>query len=221
MLKKLIVIPLFALPLSCFAWSNGAYVGAGIGIDTADFNVTTYPQKTGEFNVINTTEWATQGVLGNIFGGYSWHHNWFYLAGELNGNLSSAYFTTSNEDKVHSSFSQTTIKMNKSWGIGLLPGIILPQDTLLYARVGYVDGNFHVSTTDVSLANTNTWLNGLRLGLGIEKTIHKNWGLRLEYSHISYEQQSSTVNIPADSFTKKTDITPDSNQFELGIVYRF
>lgn len=220
MLKNLMVVPLLALPLSSFAWGTGIYVGAGIAADTTNYDIISYPQKTGDFNVINRVQLGAQGVMGDIFGGVSWHDNWFYLAGELNGNLSSAGSDTSNEEKLHNAYSITTYKINESWGIGILPGIILPQDTLFYARAGYVDGHFKETTSDTSLANNSTWLNGLRLGLGIDKRVYNNWDLRLEYSHISYEQESSTVYLPASSFTKKTDITPDSNQVELGLVYR-
>lgn len=221
MLKNLLVLPLLALPLCGLAWAPGAYVGAGIGADTTDFDVTSYPQKTGDFDVINRTQLAAQGVLGNLFAGYAWTYNWFYIAAELNGNLSSATHTSSNEEKVHNSYSITKDKIDETWGVGLLPGVLLPQDTLLFARVGYVDGRYKVETSDVSLAPVDSWLNGLRLGLGVAKKINNHWNLRLEYSHISYQQQSSTVVIPSDDFMKKTDVTPDSNQAELGVMYSF
>ncbi len=222
MSKKLIALILLSSPLSCWAaWGSGFYLGAGIGADTTDFKVTSTPQKSGEFSVINNTEEAAQGVLGDLFGGYSWHYQWFYLAAELNGNLSSAKFTTSNNELVHSSYSQTSYKINRSWGIGVLPGVLLPETTLLYGRVGYVDGDFHINTSDTSLVNANTWLDGLRLGVGLEKRIYKDFSIRAEYSHISYQKQSGTASDPSIGFTKKTDVSPDSNQFEFAVDYRF
>lgn len=222
MLKKLSLVVMLITPLSVLAcWGSGFYIGAGIGSDTTDFNVTSYVSQPGNFNVINKTELAAQGVLGDLFAGYSWHRNWFYLAGELNGNISSAKFNTSNDELVHSNYSQTSYKINPTWGVSLLPGVLLPETTLLYGRVGYTDGKFVINTTDISLANDKTWLSGLRLGVGLEKRIYNKIGLRAEYSHISYKGQSETVFDPVGNVTKETNVDPDSNQFELGIDYRF
>lgn len=230
MAKKILFLILSLLPLCTWsyqqpccwsAWGSGLYLGTGIGVDATEFRITSYPSQAGNFNVINKTQVSAQGILGDLFAGYSLRYCWLSLAGEINGSLSSARFHTSNQDFVHDSFAGTTYKMNRSWGISVLPGIILPETTMLYGRVGYVSGYFNSETTDNSLANVSTRLNGLRYGLGIQKRLCKNLDMRFEYSRISYQDHSDTVFEPIGAVTKQTIITPFSNQFMLGAVYRF
>lgn len=230
MLKKLISVMLFALPMTCLAWgSSGFYVGGGVGADTIDFSNKSYvkqPPAEQKFSVLNETDNAAQGLLGSLFGGYSYVHENFYLAGETNINVSSAAFKTTNSEFDHPAGQATYARMKiiPSWGLSVLPGWLLLQDTaLIYARFGYAGGDFHINTTDSSLGNISQVLSGFRYGLGIEKRIYKNIGLRFEYSHIIY--QSSTVyKVDASNglvTPKQTVILPQTNQFELGLVYRF
>lgn len=229
MLRKMILITLLALPSCCWAWANGFYAGAGIGIDAEDFNQTTYTQKPATeqppfdaFMVKDKTEPAAQGVFGTVFGGYGWHCGLFYLAGELNADASSAKFHSSNVEAVHGSASRTTYKINQSWGASVLPGIVIPGDALLYGRIGYAGGNFHINTSDDSLPNADKMLNGVRYGLGLEKRIFRNFDLRFDYSHINYSNFSRFVVVPDNSgVTKRTIESPESNLFELGFVFRF
>src|SRR4051812_48076598 len=92
MLKKItfLISALMFLPINGYA--SGFYVGAGIGRDTADFNqqiVTTAPPLTAS-NHANGS-----GVLSEVFAGYGWTYNAFYLAGELDGSISSIKNTNS------------------------------------------------------------------------------------------------------------------------------
>lgn len=219
MLKKIITPILFMLSTSCWAWGTGFYGGAGIGVDAVDFRETAYVQNPNT-NVINKTQLAGQGVLGDLFAGYSWSRCWFYLAGELNGNLSSAKFHISNDEFIHNAFANTTYKIDRSWGISALPGIVLPCTTLLYGRVGYTSGYFDIQTNDISLANASSRLNGIRYGIGLQKQIYRNFDMRFEYSHINYQDHSQLVFTTGDT-TKKTIVSPNNNQFVLGFIYRF
>ncbi len=157
----------------------------------------------GNFNTINTTSLSAQGVLGNLFAGYSWRYCWFYLGAEANGMLSTAKFYSSNEEFIHHTFADTTYKINRAWGVSALPGIVLPQNTLLYGRAGYVSGYFDVDTTDISAANVNTRLNGFRYGLGLQKQICRNFDVRVEYNRIDYQDHSDLVFVARDNVTKK------------------
>lgn len=232
MCKKLLLVILIMLPICAWGWAcgrpccwnvwgNGFYAGAGVGVDATEFRTTSYVSKPSTFDVINKTQSSAQGVLGNIFAGYSWRYCWLYLAGELNGNLSSARFHTTNQEFFNNAVAGTTYKINRTWGVSALPGIILPQTTLLYGRIGYVNGFFNTDTTDVSLANVSARLNGVRYGLGLQKRICRNFDMRFEYSRISYQDHSDFVFDPIGTVSKKTILTPFSNQFELGFVYHF
>lgn len=209
------------LPILSWAWAPGFYVGAGLGVDTADFRHKTFPQRRFDFSVINKTQLASQGLLGTIFGGYGWNCGAFYLGGELNGNASTAHVSMSNHELIHHTLSKTAIKINRSWGVSALPGLLLPENTLIYVRVGYADGSFDINTSDSSLANANMMLNGLRTGVGIEKIIYKNVAIRFEYSHISYQDYNAVVIEPFGNVIKKSVISPVTNQFEIDFDYRF
>lgn len=234
MLKKLSVTLLLITPLTCFAmWGQpGPYLGAGIGIDAVDFEQTAFVTRTGAslqegaFQVKNDTENAAQGLMGTLFAGYALTHGMFYLAGEVNGDLSNAKFESSNQNFTANTNAGLTYKINRSWGASALPGIYLPWCSLLYGRVGYEGGSFHINSSDVSIPSVDKTLNGLRLGLGLEKQVSKNLSLRLEYSHVQYQGLTRTYVDNSDAaeghvFTKKTSIDPYVNQFVLGVVYRF
>lgn len=222
MIKKLTLALLLILPSCGFAaWGPGAYLGAGVGVDTVDFRQAAVINRPGDFHAANLTELAAKGALVDIFGGYGFHLGMVYLAGELNANASSAEFNIINAELLHHNVSQTTYRITHSWGISALPGILLPETTLLYGRVGYVEGKFRINTSDISLANADTSLGGVRFGLGVEKRLFNNIGLRLEYSYISYHNQTESTFDVVGNTSKTTVVSPRANQFELGFDYRF
>lgn len=221
MLKKIGIALAVALPTCGWALTSGFYLGGGIGADTTQYDQTSYVTRPGSFNVINEVQLGAQGVEGTVLGGYGLCYKMLYLAGELNGTWSGANTDGSNKELISGTQSSTTYKINRYFGASVLPGVQLPWCTLLYGRVGYARGRFVINTTDISLPNTSQNLNGLRLGLGIDKTVWKNLSLRLEYSHIKYRTFSGTTFDPVGNVTKQTNIQPNANQFELDLLYRF
>lgn len=223
MLKKVILAASLLLPSMTWAgWDLGPYLGLGIGADSAVHNETAQISRPREFNVTNKTKLGAQGVLGDIYGGYGWHCNWFSLAGELNYNASSAKFHSLNVEHIRGTASSTTIRLNRSWGIGALPGIILPNCcALVYGRIGFVRGSFDLHTSDTSLRSANRTLSGSRFGIGMEKRVCNNLGLRFEYSHLSYHHHKMRTLDAVSEVTKKTRYYPSNNQFEVGLSYWF
>lgn len=222
MLKKALLSMLVLAPAYSWGWGCGPYAGIGLGIDTADFQETAYIKQTPRnFDVKNTSQGAAQGALGDLFAGYGIHNSRFYVAGELNLSASTARFHSSNNERVHHNSSGTTIRINHNWGIGILPGILLPQCTLLYGRLGYVRGRFHVHTSDSSLASTHSSRAGARIGVGLEKYVCNNLSLRAEYSHINYHHRTGRTFDTNSAVSKRTISYPHTNQFELGLSYWF
>jgi len=212
--KSLIAVAL--LPLS--SWSAGFYVGAGLGPDYGDFkqNARITSQS---FDARDKTHLAGKGIFGTLFGGYAWNRDYWYLAGEVNGNISSLKFKSSNYEYVNSNFVNTNYKIRSNYGFSLLPGFQYSDTFLFYARAGYVNGNFKTSTQDVSLANVNRHLDGFRCGLGIKQDITEHLSFRMEYSHLNY--QKTRFSAFDNSVSKYTIIDPSTNQVEFGIVYTF
>ncbi len=231
MLRKILSVMMCAsLPMACWSWGSGFYVGGGMGADTTDYYIKSYIKQDPsqqKFSVINILDGgAAQGIFGTLFGGYSIIRQAFYFAGEANYNGSTAAYTTTNNEFDHSTFqsSDTRMKMIPNWGLSLIPGWFMFQDSaLIYGRVGYAGSVFRVDTSDTSLADITHTISGFRYGAGIEKRVYKNLGLRFEYNHIIYA--SSTIyHVDASNGAitpKQTVIIPQTNQFEFGLVYRF
>src|SRR6185312_6928870 len=176
--------------------ASGFYVGGGGGPDVTRFSVTSHVSQIHNgmlaFNVKNTDETVGTCIFGTLFAGYGKKLgemnpalNNLYLAGELNANIDSLQHQNSNSEYVHQTFSTTTYRMPYSFGISLLPGYLYQDNTLFYARVGYVNSKFKISTSDISLTDINRNLSGLRLGLGVQRTLTTHLSLRMEYSNTS------------------------------------
>jgi outer membrane immunogenic protein len=217
MIRKFL-LGMVLLPISLSSWSIGPYIGLGVGPDLIDFHQNAHISQLNNFNVIDKTHLAASGVFGSLFAGYARQYNGFYLAGEVNGNISSTRFKSENDEFIHLSFAATKYKINSNYGISVLPGYLYSNTLLFFGRLGYTNGHFKSITSDVSLANVSRNLDGFRAGLGMKQMLNPHWGVRMEYSHIEY----SKVHFSAlDNGTKTTSIYPQANQFEFGIIYNF
>jgi outer membrane immunogenic protein len=211
---------LLLLSLSSSAWcQHGFYLGIGGGPDIADYKQSSTVVSPRDFNVKDTTHLSGTGLFGSLFGGYAWNYRQLYLAAEANIFISSLDFQSSNSEFIHKNFSNTDYKLQQGFGFSLLPGYQVTNTTLFYGRVGYSNDQFKISTTDVSLANVNRNLNGLRLGLGVNQALSQNFSVRMEYGHVSYQSTSFTT--VDGTVTKSTKITPQTNQVEFGVIYNF
>lgn len=219
-LRKIFIV-LFMFCLSSQSFARGFYAGVGTGPEMADFQQRAYITQLSNFNAKDTTHLSATGWFGSLFGGYDWCCNHFYLAGEANVNASSARFYSTNDEYVHSNFSSSTYRILNSYGISVLPGYLWNNATLFYARLGYANGNFKITTSDVSLANIDRRLNGIRFGAGIKQMLTPNLAVRLEYSQINYDSTSFSTFDRQSSTLKETKITPMTAQVEIGLIYHF
>lgn len=219
MFRKTQITGILFFVLSTSGYCSGFYLGAGVGPESIDFKKGSHFVQGTNANVIDKSKQSGWGWFGSLFGGYGWIHKSFYLAGELNANISSAEFNSSNNEYVHQSFSSTNYKMNPSYGISVLPGYLFSDATLFYGRLGYANSQFKLSTNDTSLKNINTTLNGFRFGAGIRQVISKKLAVRLEYSQVDYQKVS--MHVVTGPIIKDTIITPRTGQVEFGLVYNF
>lgn len=220
MLRKASIISIIGLlTSSCFA--QGLYIGLGGGLEGADFTQDATIKKPKAFDVIDKQHQAGDGVFGSIFGGYGLNYRCFYLGAEANLNSSTVEFESSNDEFINKNFSQTFYKIRRSYGLSLLPGLILSNSTLLYARVGHSVGRLEISTTDKSLHNENKLLDGTRLGFGIKQTFYHQFSFIIDFSHISYQHVRLFTFDRESEVSKATKIRPETAQIQVGVVYNF
>ncbi len=206
-----------AMPAPCPAprmLMDGVYLGAQVGYDSYRVRTSIDAPAPGTLvanPVLNATGW-----VGGLMLGYGKYINeWFYLAGEIFGNVSGAETRFSAATATESVTGK--FEVNGSWGLALLPGARLNDTSLGYVRLGWNWANLKANASStvppaaaVAGSKTNT-SNGFVFGVGIETLLWDNWSLRGEFDHTYYNSFNTTV----------ATINPSDNQFMLGLLYHF
>lgn len=154
------------------------YIGAGLGIN------------------VNTTSKGTagsyRGMPVNVFAGYGGNIDQnFYLAGEINGTLTNATITNNG-----------IVKSNYGYGLSVLPGVMLSDHTMAFARAGFVRTRFQ---------KPNKMVTGGELGAGLQTSLTQNVDLRGEYDYVAYKK-----------FTKNNvSVNPRQDAFNVSLIYKF
>ncbi|EHL31981.1 hypothetical protein LDG_6151 [Legionella drancourtii LLAP12] len=210
------VLPLLATP--CF---SGLYVGSAVGPEGASFTQSAHVMRPGSFNVVDRAHFAGLGVFGSLFAGYSRVYNRYYLAAEVNANISSLTYKLINDEYVHQTFAKTTFTLKNSEGVSLLPGFFLSDNTLFYGRVGYINGRLKISESDPTIRSMTKNRNGIRYGAGVRHDLTEQWTVMMDYSQINYDRVKNRVFEPFGGVTKNTKIRANTAQVAFGILYNF
>jgi opacity protein-like surface antigen len=117
----------------------------------------------------------------------------YYLAGEI--------FAVAGNINGHPDGSG--LENTPSFGISILPGFMVSDNTFLYGRLGTV-------ATSFSAANSYTW--GGQIGAGVETAITDTWDIRTEYIFTQYGE----INDGNSSLG-----SPHSNLVAVGFIHRF
>lgn len=172
MIKKIILSCFMCSVVSGVAFADGkSYVGGSLGVTNLGY--TQY--KGGKI---------TAGPIGKLFGGYGYtfgENHKFYLGGELNLDLAR--------------YTNTHSNTNYALGASFIPGIMLTNNTMVYARLGVQANRFNDSGNSIQFGN--------QLGFGLQTKISKNWDVRAEYINVS--------NVA----------TKHDSQLLLGLLYNF
>lgn len=190
MLKKVILASALAALTTGVATAANIvpYVGASVGLTNNTENV--------KVSGTNYTGGAYRGVPFNVFAGYGGLlSQCFYLAGELFGTVATANIS-----------DNTQMKSSYGYGASLIPGIMLSDHTLAFARAGVLRSRF---------PNNSESRTGGQFGLGMQTGLTQNIDLRGEYDFVAY--QSKNVN----SGTATASVAPRADQVALGLVYKF
>lgn len=164
-------------PCPTYTYTTGPYVGLSIG-----------PRTTISDNV------SFKGFDGVLSVGYGMlFPPMWYLAGEIFGG-GTVKLKRHDIDGVSN-------RNTWSWGLSVLPGFMLTDHVLVFARLGGQQTHFN----DVNGSKNKT---GWHVGLGGQTNVYQNWDVRAEYTYSQY----GTL----DGVGK-----PSTDQFLLGVVYKF
>lgn len=182
--------------------SGTPYIGAGLGLNQQMFN-----DKWGSY----TTNYGGTGGVVNVYGGYGALVNKnIYLGGEILANT-----TTGVVEAVKSSSDNSSLKFRTkyTYGASILPGYMLTDNTMVYARVGIVKTKFNVKSDleTIEDESENTTVAGGQFGLGMQTKVARNMDLRGEYVYTNYNSFHSFGN----------KINASSGQANVGVVYSF
>lgn len=192
MLKNLFLIGSILAVTSTVALANPApYVGGSIGItnNTVDLHSN---------SIKSITFGSYRGVPVSMFAGYGGVVNQnFYLAGELSGTIATANIS-----------DNTDLKTSYSYGVSVVPGLMLSDHSMLYGRAGVVRTHFTSGNGETR--------NGGQFGVGLQTSLTQNLDVRGEYDFVAHKSIDSR-----DAFGERLTASPRSDQFNFGLVYKF
>jgi len=161
-----------------YAPFDGFYVGGEVGGVNSKTSVDSSDKLYG------------QGVTGALFAGYGVTYNSIYFGAEANGSLSSLKTTFGDDD----------LKRQYGFGVAGRLGYVVAPATLAYGVVGWERGKFELKAADVT---DSQWLDGIRLGLGLEHKLTQNVSVRGEFDYTNWQKKDG---LQADEFALKAGV---------------
>lgn len=175
MFKKLMIASAILAISSNVAFAVAPYVGASTGV-----------------KVNTSTDRNYRGVPANLFIGVGGQTgNGLYLAGEVFSTVATG------------TISDNHLKSTYSYGVSFIPGVMISDHTMGYARLGAVRTRF------ISSGLANTTITGAQAGAGLQTNLMQSWDLRGEYVYTAYNKLSGVNG------------SPRADEFNLGLVYKF
>lgn len=132
-------------------------------------------------------------------------NGWMGLTGAIEG----FYGWSEADDELTVAGIPVDVEKENEWGVNFRPGLTFvnqyaPFGVEPYAILGYRRAEFSTSS---AVGSTEADFDGFELGIGTELVAYDNIGIRLDYSHIFYEEKSG--------------IDPDEDDLRLGVAYHF
>ena len=189
-------------------WYIGAQAGYGAYRIQSNINFLAGAPLYDMNPVTANSNWSIGGVIG--YG--KMLNQWFYLGGELSivaNTMEEELYVT---NLVFPYLNQSAA--GPTYGIGLLPGIKLTSETLVYVRLGW--NRAIVKTTEtlstLTPVNVSKILNGFAVGVGIETLMTSDYSVRCEYGHLFLGSYNTTGYF-------NTRVNPSYNGFALTFIY--
>ncbi|WFM69676.1 outer membrane beta-barrel protein [Halomonas sp. CKK8] len=107
-----------------------------------------------------------------------------------------------------------SVEKQREYGAGLRIGHLLAGDNEVYARLGLVRGRFDLAFAEGGENDDQReWLDGRRLGGGLEVPLSTALGLRMDYSYTDYEDLDIGVGGESDDFAQ------EESRMRLGLAW--
>ena len=155
------------------ATETGPYVGAAVTVDSVNID------QPGIDSVGST------GVGASAFAGYNVAlGNGVFVAPEANIDLNTA--------DAHLTDGVDTLRYRArwGWGVGARAGYDISDSTAAYVRAGYAREQLRTTVTGLS---DKTWLDGVRVGGGLETKVAPHVKVRAEYNYVNYDKGVSNT----------------------------
>lgn len=183
--------------------SQGFYAGLETGVDSTSNKVWAAAGTYTNYDMVG----ALYGVfLG--FQGPSW--DGFNLSLE-------AFYDGDKADTTQHVTPPFSFYKKSEWGVSLLPGYAVADNSKVYARLGYANAHIKFTGTNPSTAaDSPDYTNnksGVEMGLGYLLGLPHNLGVRAEYDYVYYGE----IMYPTADFSG----TYASNEFRLGLEWMF
>lgn len=222
--KFSIAVTLALTSCTTLAAQSGLYIGGNLGYENGIIKNSTNSSGTSNSYAIrfnNTLPASLSGFTGGAYLGYDkFLSSTFVVGGEA--------FANYTHPKA-SWLNYTNFYQKDYFGISLLPGWQVNSNNRLYARVGWAQGRFELSTSSYKVYGedfNNKKASALETGLGWLTQLATHWSLRLEYDHFDYNKIKTTYHGPSEMtansmYDSAVNYKPSFDQFTAGISYYF
>ena len=201
---------------------TGLYAGGQVGYDSFHLNNRSdMPDSDGE-NGGRITGLGSDGIAAGALLGYNFPLSDVFIVGvEGTGRWSDASGNTSVSDNT----SDSRIEQGNRWSWGVMGrlGLLVSNDTMLYASGGSGQTRFNTRfiNTPAGGSPTTVFDDGItrdawRVGGGIESALGGGWTARLDYTYSNYSDYDVAIN-PTNSFV----VEPAAHQVSVGVSYYF
>lgn len=194
MIKKIFIASAICV-ISSTTVNAGPYVGLSVSNNIGSWQIKDM------YGVNNKV--GARGSMATFFAGFgNVYRAPMYVGGEVFANTTSSQSATKHINNITGKIKQTY-----SYGVSVMPGVMLGQSAMVYGRLGYVKTRFQVRTN----VSTNNTVLGTQFGLGLQGTMSDGLDLRGEYTYTGYRSLTAFNKI----------FNPSNSQFTVGLVYKF
>jgi outer membrane immunogenic protein len=147
----------------------------------------------------------------------------FAIGGATLGVEGEWMWTNADRDYTTTGFTNygvSSVDPGRDLYIGARVGVPVSDMVLLYAKGGYTNQRYRVTTTDnLTSATTRLGLDGWRIGAGAQFALGKNVYVKAEYRYSKYSD--GTVDAPTGATPATFDLGASRNQIIGGVGFKF